>query len=575
MFVVDTAAAYNLLAELDEYARNHAIFLAVMFLFRNVSPGDPEHYKTWAGYEITYSRLQQICDLVDRSTSDWLIYRVVERTIDSLVAKKNEERLKGSQKDDIFRRLCGIVEAKLPDNRHIRHDGYKVIAKVQLNRYRVEYQAPLLLDAARSIPNIADRALVLFCTGIALHKTDRNAAQSVMAEALELAGGLASRVDEIERLLWFAEMAKDSGVPNSRNILMEAVRVAKSPDEEVGRKVRRLIDVAYNIDAAFASEVADLLDDDKAKRSAQRELELLKAKQRVIDEQSIPDSVSSASPGDYVSLGEKLLGLLQSERIDSIHGSSALKCIEIAAKQPLSVSYLLMAWLIQNAVDRHAVSNRANYYLRPIFEAVLSNCQLAGELAEQAFSRTKDLAATTGVSERPKEVMNFPDRQSFVAMLTQWLSRSVTSAVVLCDPDFGREDLEFLRILRTVSANIDVSILTCKGSQSATSAGEDLDEAYLRFWRTNITEQSPPHTKLFLLSQPLSDDAPIKHILLGEANGLRFERTFRLLGRATSESVIEIDSFEVEDLRRSISEYCAGAALDADGNRIRCSSFTL
>jgi hypothetical protein len=575
VFLADTAAAYALLVELDGSYVNHALFLTTAFLFRNVPPYEPEHYVSGKGYEVTYSRLQHICDLADKASADWLIFRVVERAIDSLLAKKNEDRLKAGQKDEIFRRLVFLVDSKLPDVKHIRHDGYKIVARFQLNRYRTEYHVDQLLGSAKAIPNVADRSLVLFYAGATIYRYDRSNAQVAISQALTLARDIASKFDQIERLLWFAEMANASRIPNTRAILLEAARIAQNPHEEISRKIRRLIDVAYEIQPEFASEVADLLDDDKAKRNAQEEIAVLKAKQRVIDEESITDTVQTASARDYISLGEKLLGLLQSERIDSIHGSSVLKSLEVVSKQPLSVSYFLMAWALQNAVDKHADTSKAGYYLRPLFESALSCCQLAGELAEQALSKQRQFTKATPSNDSAKEGFVFSDRQSLLTMVTRWISQSAAERIILADSGFGREELEFLRLVRAANPSLKVSILTCKASQNHTPGGEELGDAYARFWKEHISEQKPPFTRVFLLSTDFGENPQIDCVILAESSGLRFQRTFGKLGSVEADSVLEIDAYQSEDLRRIIESYCSGEAIDSRGNRIRCSSFSL
>ena len=110
VFAADTAAASVLFSQLSEEWRDYACFLTIAYLFRNTLPNDPEDYTPGSGYEVTFGRLAQVCDVAQYMTADALVYYTIERTVDCLIARKNELRLKQNQKDEIADDYSRLLE---------------------------------------------------------------------------------------------------------------------------------------------------------------------------------------------------------------------------------------------------------------------------------------------------------------------------------------------------------------------------------------------------------------------------------------------------------------------------------
>src|SRR4051794_24931628 len=194
----------------------------------------------------------------------------MERVMDSLVARKNDARLKQSQKEEIVRRLSDLVSSKFPNPAFIRHNGYRIIGKVQLNRYRVQHSADELIDEAERVPNTADRAFILFEVGLWLFRSDRGKGMAIVERALTLVRSSPSAVERMERFVHAADELRVYYAPLSRKLLLEAnATLTAGGVEDIG-VIRKLVDVASDIEAEFARELAGILDDDEAKNAAQR-----------------------------------------------------------------------------------------------------------------------------------------------------------------------------------------------------------------------------------------------------------------------------------------------------------------
>jgi hypothetical protein len=217
----------------------------------------------------------------------------------------------------VFRQLSEIVERNLPADGYISHDGYRVIARAALARYRKDITIDLIA-AARAIPNMADRSLVLFYSALSQPKLGKSMQESLIREASEMAKNIPMAGDRLERFISFAQASRNINERLTREMLLEAVRMLPAEEHGGQNRVRHIIDLAYKVDKEFASELTDKLDDDRAKRHARQQIEILDLKQSLIDETALTQRVQSTPHAEYRRLGSMLLGSLQSGRMDSI-----------------------------------------------------------------------------------------------------------------------------------------------------------------------------------------------------------------------------------------------------------------
>jgi hypothetical protein len=180
LYEANPAAAMGILQKLELPYRDYGICAVVSYLFRKQAPEEPEEYVFGTGYNVEYGKLLEICELGLQLDSDARIYDLIERAVDCLVSKTISVTYNVSQREEVCRRLQEIVKVKLPAPRHIRHDGYKVIARAQLARFRNDSDLNELVSCAERIPNTADRALVMFTTGLAVSKYARSVADRLL-----------------------------------------------------------------------------------------------------------------------------------------------------------------------------------------------------------------------------------------------------------------------------------------------------------------------------------------------------------------------------------------------------------
>jgi hypothetical protein len=574
VFASDTAAAYIVFTELNPTLRDYACFLTINFLLRNCLPTDPEEYLQGSGYETTFTKLSQVCDVLQHVSSDAFVFLVIERVVDSVTGRRNDARLKQSQKEEIMRRLSELAYSKFPSAKFIKHDGYKVIAKIQLNRFRFETPIEELVAEAHSIPNAADRGYVLFDIGLFVYKSDCGKGQSIIDSSLALIRTIPSRLERADRLVQFADDLRLHSTVLSQNLLREArTTLQHSEKGDEMHSVRNLIDVAAKIGDEFARELASVLDDDHAKQMAQQRIELRSVKQQIINDTSVSDSVQGASPHEYSALGKMLLASLNSGRIDSIRVSSAMNFMDTLAHETLSRSYMLMTWIVENAVERHARDERASIYLRPLFEGTIASAELAAKLAEEAFSRDRrKVSAPPSISMI--EAQTLVTRDQLIAYLKRWIGAvGGGETLMIVDPMFTPSDLIFVRLIRSVDPGSRILIVTSRNSQPSESA--DLKQLYAQHWRDQISEQKPPNTRIAFLDAANGRSPFPRTMMLTNAAGVVLSSSLLRFGVEQPDSIRELEPGEAGSIWESINSYIAGDVDEFEGSRVEYSLFRL
>jgi hypothetical protein len=576
VFAADTAAASLLLSEVVEEWRDHASLLTIAYLFRNTVPTDPEDYTPGSGYEISFGRLAQVCDVAQHVNSDAIVYYIIKRVVDCLTSRKNETRLKQNQKDDIARRLLALTAEKFPNPRYIKHEGFKIISLVQLNRYAMFTPAETLIGDAERIPNTCDRGYVLFAIGLMLYKSDRGRGQAVIDKALEYVRSIPARVEKLDWLIYLADEARLVSSSLSKQMLKEASKAIRSGDADDNlATIRNLVDIAASISDEFGNEVASALDDDQAKQAAQERIQLRALKQRIIDETPAKGGLETVSPKEYSALAGMLIGTLHSGRMDSIRLTSALKIMESVAQNRLSQTDKIILWVVENCVERHARDDRASFYLRPLFEGVLSSGELTSKLADQVFTRDRRRsveALSVAPSTEGEEVL---ERQPFFDFLRRWIESLDGEEILINDPEFVVEDLTYLKTIKAASPSARVIIVTRHPSHSVSTLDLDIRGVYLSFWRDHISEQRPPNTRILFLNTT-EGSSPFPNVLiLGESTGVLLGAPLRRFGIAKPDSVRQLESGDVESIRQTVKELVLGQVVEIKGQKVDCFMFRL
>jgi hypothetical protein len=555
------------------------------FILRKSLPSDPYENLRGSGYTLTYEEAVDICGLLNLMNTDGDIYKYIEDISNSIFLKYNRERFTEQQKADIVNRIDEIISKKLPDLQNIRHDGYKIAALAQVARIRRASSSVWndLIESARKIPNIADVAYVLCIIGMVLPSRLSSKRDEIFEEAINLVEKINSDLDRTERFEDIADILVNINEGASRKCLRLGIETSlrlNDPDL-IYPTQRRIIDLAHKIKPSFAESLADLVDTDPARRSAKykdlkRHLEILNLKNKM-SEQTALELDTKTPISMYPKAAWMNLGALNGGRITTIHSKYLMPYISAAAELPLSESYPILAWAIENNVKRLAKTSQARTNLIPIFEATLLGAELASRITMRTSAQLKQIKTQTIESSviNQNVVIRAGERDKAIQFIKDWLTQEVKDYLKICDPYYGVEELEILQILVSLNPKCAVKILTSKKHQQQEQLSQPWDEAFRTHWR-RISDQNPPETEIIIVGLESSGELPIHdRWWFTQHGGLRLGTSFNSLGINKTSEISILSTEESKSRENEVDQYISRQVRIYNNEKLTFNLFSL
>src|SRR5262245_56610909 len=181
-----------------------------------------------------------------------------------------------------------------------------------------------------------------------------------------------------------------------------------------------------------------------------------------------------------------------------IHVEQTRDPIVAASNYPLSEAYPILAWEIENAIQRFSNTDQARTILRQVFDATLMAAEIYARMSTRfsdQLKRAKDRRAQE--NEEGLILVSAGDREKALRALQDWFVHDVKDYLKICDQFFGSSDLELLMLIRSANPKCNVYILTSKKHHDNERIFSPQTE-YLEYWR-RISDQDPPETDIVIV----------------------------------------------------------------------------
>lgn len=579
IFAAHPKVSLNMINELPETQKHEAMNGVLHFLTFGYLMREPFSHSSGWNHSLSYSNIIDIIDVLGVCDHDALIYTYVEQIARSLSSRSAHHKYSGQQRQEIVRLLLSLIDSKFPDAKRIRHNGFKIAAKAQVER--VERKGPQrvhdLIEEARDIPNISDRAYVLGIIASCLPQNRKSQRRELFGEAIELIDQLPVSTERLYRFVALASLAIDSEQDLCRNFLRMAMSATmRDDDSTVLEMQRQVISLAHRLDPAFAASLASTADDDPARRRTKRNLtrhmHKLQTEQELGRFRSSNNDTLLIESTHYPSAAWAALGRLNAGRIDPIHMDQVTKYVEIAARLPLAEAYPILAWAIENANKRLERTDQARSYLRDLFTSTL----LAAEFAFRISTRHVRTIQFSPIEESAKFVIGESDRERALQFIGDWIALKKPKYLKISDPYFCRSDLDLLRLIQQNAPDCRVEILTSLDAQRKDGLRETMDQAFRDYWRINVSEQSPPDTDVVIVGVEPNGDSPVHdRWWVTEGAGISLGTSFNSLGSTKLSGITELTKDQAADAEASLDRYLGRSERIFKGRAIRYSLFTL
>lgn len=583
LYRVHSPTALAQISELSQPAKDRAYAEICKFLLRQQPPNEPYDALPGKGYNnLTYESIISVCELLNEMDRDWQIYGYISAIADSIMSARRN-RLSNEQILDIASRFERIISSKLPDptKRHITHNGYEIIARAEVIRIRKKTRdKPRLQEwldlakSARSIPNLADKSLVLFTIATVMPSQESQKRKEILDEAMELVEQIPIAFDKIGHYDTFAHMVYGIDRDVFKKCIKSAMTLAIKENEtpEYFTIQRRIIDFANKIDEDFATSLAHLVDDDPAranvKENIRDHLQLLKLKKQMAELSPVADLPLSSPKDDFSKVAWMNLGALNAGRISPVHIENTFQFVRLAAGLSLDRSYPILAFVIENAVQRLAKTGQAITYLRPMYEAMLIGTKLSERMATRSAKYLEQAISYTVKSPNNGNLLILSgEREKAIEFIRNWFANKVQNYLKIHDPYFSPDDLEILRLLSLEKPNCRVQILTSKEHQEKQKVSKPWEKAYRTSWRI-LSEQDPPDTDIVIIGTK-SGKSPIHdRWWLTENAGIRIGTSINGLGGTRISEISELSQDELQKREKLVDQYLFGYIREYNGEKL-------
>jgi hypothetical protein len=573
-------SALEIIAKLPRDWIDYAYYEIILFILRRVSSFDPFDQSNEV-YRVTFDQIEDICSLLSRIETDWMIYRTIKILVDSLTWKENRVTITAQHKAEIDKRLQNICDTKFPARRFIKHDGYKIITAAQLSRLRKHRENESICSAARTIPNLADRAIILGTIGDCLPSLDVSARRKLFEESNNLANQIPFLVDRIGRLRSLASDAKAHDAFFGRQCLREAFELVKfRNDRELSEACREIIDTAHNLSEDWASSLIDSIDDDparkRAKQIAQRRLREIKLSEQLLDEDKAADEMAKDAGESLSGIAWRALGGLNAGRKKAVAVSHTRKYLELAARLPLRTAYPIMCWVIENNNHKLKGTEQVRTIIRGVFDAAVNSAELVSRMVLLKGRRTGSQSVSFGTFNPGNSVIRAGQRDKALNELQGWLGENIKESIRISDPYIGPDEaVQILQMVLSANPKCFVSILTSRKQQPKCQAGETLEEKYREQWR-KMSDQSPPDCQIVIAGLKSSGEPTVHdRWWVAQDAGLRFGTSFSDIGVGKDSEICKMTLDEATDRGQLLDNHLQMRVREQKGDRVVYSTFTL
>ena len=546
-------------------------------------PGDePFDEAKGARAPITWPRTLGALDCIERMTKDHMLFAVSSRLTSTIT--QEDSPLTRDQKNEVAQRMEAISQSRLPSPTGVSHEGYKIAFESLVAKLR-SYKQPTwegLALRARAIPNLCDRVLVLSLVAEAAPTRVQELRMELILEARALADAIPCEADRLNRLFNIALTAAEMDGTVAKECLRAAFSLPVSEENDrIEIRRRALVDLAFRIDPAFAKSLVALLDDDPARRvareQAQRRIEMNETRRDLAKDRDMPTRIGSLRSKELAELCWSLISGLHSGRVSTIHVESTIPYLVKAGSSKLAHAYPVLAWSIENSVQRHDQSDFGNSHLLALFDTVCASCDLAVRVISRASGYQHSLGPISLEDTNEAVIVVAPgQRDEAMAFLRQWLDQYKPEYLKICDPYFCVGDLGFLALVRERVPDCRIEILTSDKKQREEKIAEPFGEAYRQHWRLQISDQDPPDTDIMIVSISGTGDSPIHdRWIVTRGSGLRLGSSFSGLGMSKTTEISVIDAATAAIREEEINRYLTRQLRYLQDRKVNYSSFSL
>jgi hypothetical protein len=532
LFEYDSDWTLDLISNLSTSRHDIVLGHLVTYLITHALPDDPVEMESLR-VNVDVKTARRVCGVIENIRQDHQLNANIDELVEALIRpdpfdKRREICKTLIERDalDIVRRLEEIVAAKLPDPLGIPHKGYVITTQALINRLRAAGErrtknaSPAwldLADEARSIPNIADRVVVLYYLGNNCYKSNMSLGHSLIQEAEKHIPSIPNVYDRASRFYGVAKVWKRVEEKESARSLLEtamSILKARTWDKSRDEISKEIIKLAQSIDPEFAASLTTLMENPLKEHQADLEITSRKLQKDPQKLQAFKHQRGNPREVQRI-IGQaawNMLGSLNSGSTQARHPREVGEWLHEMIDSNFKDVFPVTAWFIQNTL----LQSRQASVLNASYQAVHDSLDLCTAISQVLLgirSQGKPIANLA----LPDNVLLFQagSRSEVLISLQEWMHTSVHDYVKIYDPYFSAGDID---ILKHIAPETQVLIITSwKAQRGLTPGDRSIEQVYRDAW-ANISDQPPPWTQITVMGTK-SGDSPLHSRFMVTAGG--------------------------------------------------------
>lgn len=547
------------------------------FLLNKVLIGDPfEPIKNFK-HKLSAREIESHFYLVKKMREDNRVYFSLARVVKIIVQGKKNNTYTRPQLAKVGSDIEEIISTSFESTEYIKHDGYKICCKAllfYLNGEKNKQNWEDLVSEAVAIPVDSDQIIVLGEIIECMPSSLADRKKSLLSEAVDITEALPSNLDKISRYEYLAEIGQDVDKQYVKKFVRKAVLLSTTEDTAAYEERRlSLIDSLYSMDKDFATGLSGLVDDDPARKKA---IEDNIARKELSTSENNEFNVSNDDiKSEYLSIKYPkhlwgLLGKLNATNHVPLKEADYQKFLDSTSRYSFSSAYPMLSYYIHTKGSFCGEDKRQTISLmRPIFDTLLRGAILFSNLCD-----TKQKVRPNSSVDDNQIVFGASDDNAVTQFVKDWVSglKKKDEKLILIDPYFTQDDMEFIGEIISKDPNFNIRILTSYSNMEVItnkSAGNDIRNIMQTFWNDNICSDSMPYIDVVFCGVDSKKGALPIHDrwLLSGKEGLRFGCSINGIPKKIS-AISKMRHDEVLDVESKINGFLYLEQRMYDGERI-------
>lgn len=441
---------------------------------------------------------------------------------------------------DIARRLKQAVAAKFPDPKNIRHQGYAVAAHASIHRLelaaswraRVEPEWRNISDAARGIPNLADKVYVLTLIAERVPPAAADLARGLLRDAENLVDGVPNPLDRADRLQTIAKAWKNlEDLEAIRVVLRRAIDLTTNLGWDRARDslTGEVLELAHDVDPDFAASLLPLIDNPILAHGHRLGLlaQDLRKDPRKLDTVGMdtePDDLHRA----LADAAENMVRSLNSNAGLVRHPRDVGAWLLKVQDAHFASYYPVCLWALQN----NLAHSRQQEMLTGMFDRLFDVVSMCLALGQRLYGiRSLSLPVISGTLPETVRLFKAGSRPQALLTLREWLRDNAGSYTKIYDAYFRPGDLDLLQVVRS---DCKVFVLTSWKGLGVPPGDRRVEDLFRAAWKS-LSDQVPTWVQIHVVGTR-SGDSPIHNrYMITDSAGIALGTSVSGLGQKDSD----------------------------------------